>query len=902
MSAKSNTPIAPVTSPTSPASVVDSRKWVVPWWVAPMRDADLRAGLLTVAVASASYMGYDFWRDYTGQTTTDLVAFIVHYAAAWTFTLWIWASKGRWKKAEAPSPVWALRGMALVLWLMSAFALNRTMAVFQVATGWLSGMVVLTCVLLTGAAWFGQSQTDGEEIDDASRMMAGPALAGPIPVRIQQLWAMGLTMSGLLFVYMAIYLFPFYTISIPGLLVLGISVHSFVPLLIVLYVGQWLQTGWRQHEHLRPAIGLGVALPLVMLYGFLWQWQQVDRSARFITNSAQTRRDDELPNWVLLAQRLSPNWITDRWLHTGVVYTRFNGFDHLDFAPNFSTSTRLHDPLVVIASLVGPPLLPQESDRAKLVSTLFDARHQTTEHLWNGRNLRVTNILTQSRIWPHYRLSYTEKTLTIQNRSPRNSDSEEAVFTVHLPEGAVVSSLSLWVNGREQKGVLTTQAKADTAYRQVVNIESRVVPHDPSVVRWLEGNRVLVRVFPCSPGSDRQVKIGVTAPLRAEGNELVYENPFFEGPDARSATETIQLDFTQMPTFTHRPYFLVPHLWETSNNCRLRAETNYQPDWSVRFKTPALATAGFTIDGQTYTLVSATSAVEPFSPTAVYLDLNASWSEAEVQAVQQAVGHRPVWVYDEGLVQLTPDNQADIIGRLRGDRFSLFPVFRINDPAHALLITKNTNPGPNLDDLTGSHFAEHLSQYALRANGQVGLRTFCLSAPAPMVAGLIELRVLQPAYGSVIDLQQLLTNQTFVSPDEPNRVRLAATGTQLTQLPATVHPPKSISPAPDHLYRLFAYNNLMRQVGGYYFDRNRLTDKLIHEAEAAHVVTPVSGLIVLETQKDYDRFGIKRDQHGLANATLKSEGAVPEPHEWAMIALLAVLLMGLFFRQRYVRA
>jgi hypothetical protein len=68
-----------------------------------------------------------------------------------------------------------------------------------------------------------------------------------------------------------------------------------------------------------------------------------------------------------------------------------------------------------------------------------------------------------------------------------------------------------------------------------------------------------------------------------------------------------------------------------------------------------------------------------------------------------------------------------------------------------------------------------------------------------------------------------------------------------------------------------------------------LVDSLITEAARANVVTPISSLVVLETQADYQRFNIKKPIDSLENAALKKSGAVPEPHEWA----LAVLLIGL---------
>ena len=105
-----------------------------------------------------------------------------------------------------------------------------------------------------------------------------------------------------------------------------------------------------------------------------------------------------------------------------------------------------------------------------------------------------------------------------------------------------------------------------------------------------------------------------------------------------------------------------------------------------------------------------------------------------------------------------------------------------------------------------------------------------------------------------------------------------------------VSQPTSASAAPDHLMRVFTYNNLMRQIGKDYFNTKKLGDALITQAEKAHVVTPVSSLIVLETQADYDRFDIKASKDGLKNASIKNAGAVPEPHEWLLIVLSLVLL------------
>lgn len=71
---------------------------------------------------------------------------------------------------------------------------------------------------------------------------------------------------------------------------------------------------------------------------------------------------------------------------------------------------------------------------------------------------------------------------------------------------------------------------------------------------------------------------------------------------------------------------------------------------------------------------------------------------------------------------------------------------------------------------------------------------------------------------------------------------------------------------------------------------------LVNRAKQAYVVSPLSSLIVLETQNDYDRFGIKKSKNSLGNAGVS--GAVPEPHEWALIILSLSIMAYLYFRKR----
>ena len=66
--------------------------------------------------------------------------------------------------------------------------------------------------------------------------------------------------------------------------------------------------------------------------------------------------------------------------------------------------------------------------------------------------------------------------------------------------------------------------------------------------------------------------------------------------------------------------------------------------------------------------------------------------------------------------------------------------------------------------------------------------------------------------------------------------------------------------------------------------------------DEAYIVSPVSSLIVLETQKDYERFDIDESVNSLKNANLKDSGAVPEPHEWALIAVVLAIITLVYFK------
>ena len=105
--------------------------------------------------------------------------------------------------------------------------------------------------------------------------------------------------------------------------------------------------------------------------------------------------------------------------------------------------------------------------------------------------------------------------------------------------------------------------------------------------------------------------------------------------------------------------------------------------------------------------------------------------------------------------------------------------------------------------------------------------------------------------------------------------------------------------------RLFAYNQILKKIGVGYFKSGYENQELVDIANQAYVVSPISSLIVLETQKDYERFEIDENENSLGNANKKglkkatsgNSGSVPEPHEWCFIILSTLGLLSLYLKK-----
>jgi XrtN system VIT domain protein len=827
-------------------------------------DRTTQLGYLLLAVSVMLYCLEEYLDVDRGNE--NFMIFFAHYfiSIGFVITLLINKSYGvvrSWRRNHIHKTI-----ILLNLFLVSAYALNRELPVFEDSVSWLCVFILITSSTMLSYQYFDR-----------------------LPKAVNSIQLLFLGSALVLYVYMSIYVANFYLLGAVGVILFGIGAHILVPVLLLVAAIRLIIISDKKRQHLTLAwIASGAIITIGLAITFIAVWNSRVKAIDRLANQSVLHSDTDLPVWVKVAQSVKRDWITERILKSNLVYTSSNNFQW-EFFPNRNwDEKRKHDPLVFLATLNKVSSLSEE-DRKSILKTLTDSRHRAQERLWSGDNLTTSNIVTDVEIYPELRLAYSEQYLNIRNNARENrrwwGNSEEAIYTFQLPEGSVVTSLSLWVNGKEQKAILTSKQKANEAYTTIVGREMR----DPSVVHWQEGNTISVRVFPCTPEEERKFKIGVTSPLPVVGDQIIYRSVTFRGPDANTATQTSRVRFIGNPQNVE-----LPDAFEKNIKGEYFSEANYDPESTIKMLASPLKSNQFSFDGFTYSLSDSHPSLSKVEFNDIYLDLNNSWTSDEIHKLESLLKDHHVQVFTEdAFVQLSPENWKEVTNTLTQRNFSLFPFHHIQNIETALVITKGRDLSPYLRDFKDSPFTDGVSKF-FKTGKKVNV--FNLEGgTSAYIKSLRELRAFNFAEGNPDEALTLLKNQQFPFAAESEECVVFHDSKMILQ--KKVKNGETLKDtAPDHLARLFAYNNIMRQVGVNFFKDDFISEALVDEAATAYVVTPVSSLIVLETKEDYERFGIKDKDNSLHNASKNSSGAVPEPHEWALIIVFLLFIVFQVFR------
>lgn len=123
---------------------------------------------------------------------------------------------------------------------------------------------------------------------------------------------------------------------------------------------------------------------------------------------------------------------------------------------------------------------------------------------------------------PDSAIGYLEWTMTFKNSS--SWQQKEARSCIQLPVGAVVSRLTLWVDGQEREAAFASRSRTKQAYQNVVSRQ-----RDPVLVTTQGPDRIMVQCFPVpADGGLMKIRVGMTIPLNMISDDtVVLKLPFF---------------------------------------------------------------------------------------------------------------------------------------------------------------------------------------------------------------------------------------------------------------------------------------------------------------------------------------------------------------------------------------
>jgi hypothetical protein len=464
-------------------------------------------------------------------------------------------------------------------------------------------------------------------------------------------------------------------------------------------------------------------------------------------------------------------------------------------------------------------------------------------------------------------------------------NDEEARCEIALPPGAVVSRLTLWINGEEREAAFAGRAQVRAAYEGVVAMRK-----DPVLVTSSGKDRILMQAFPVQPNNRMKMRVGMTVPLilDAEQNGIlrwpyIRERNFALGEklehsfwiDSPTPVETLSIPLkTERTTSGH--YMARGTLSE-------RASGTIQPAVLIK-RDPSVNTTwarDTRADDGSY-VVQTIREQEAAAFNDVVLVLDGSVSMAEMAAKLGGLRlnmTRPLRVVLAGksVREFTVENSEVLAGELKK---VLFNGGQDNIPALERAWDLAAENG------AGAIIWIHGPQPVLISSGE-GLRQ--RFERRPNAVQLYDLPIERAPNAIVSDLPSGARYELVSMHRAPEQV-FASLYRELngkTKRYEAVREKSQSAPTGAesnlHLARLWAFDEVNRLV------KNQQREQAINLAALYQLVTEVSGAVVLETAQQYK-------QAGLEPVDVKSVPSVPEPGTWALMLMGGALLI--YFQRR----
>lgn len=673
--------------------------------------------------------------------------------------------------------------------------------------------------------------------------------------------------------YFALYLIPIMPFSFMGLLALGVGFYGLVPALVIIIHTVTIIRYLSNNKIYAVSFSGGFLVVLISMIVFTVGLNIESRKITQLARINSFDQNNELPYYISVSQNLKPNFFNEILLKKDIVYiplhdifsfSSFNSFGSKQF-----NERKINNPFISIAYLFCEDLTLDNDDKINILKSNFDKRLETEEQLWSGDDLFTKSIKEDVKIYPEARLAYTEITMNIACEKDTRGE-KEAIYSFQLPEGSVATSLSLWVNGIERKGVLTTKEKAKAAYKQIVGVEYR----DPSLMQWKEGNKVVVRVFPINYKTPRTFKCGFTTPLKVEDNQMKYQSLSIKGPNISNAETTSRIQTVGNTKI------------ETSKDFELNKgyyinQSKGLDDWEAHIPLTKVSNS-FAWKNKIYEVKDIQKTTISFKPSEIILDLNSSWTTKQIESFVELNKTNLFVIVNGKKKEINKDNFKAIELEFEDLHYSLLPLYEIS--RNSLIITKCGTFSANFEELEDSNYLKKIRTGTKDRN----LKVINISPDInPFWQTVKEQKYVDFFQTSLKNSLDLIHKKQFVLfKTDTNTVNIQPANISITESPQTGTIKTN---GPNHIYRMYAFGKVLEEQVKIQND-SLVQNQYVDLAKDANIVTPISSLIVLETDEDYKNNGIEKNVDTLGNASINNDGAVPEPHEWLLIILGSTIL------------
>lgn len=618
-------------------------------------------------------------------------------------------------------------------------------------------------------------------------------------------------------------------------------------------------------------------------------------------NSKRSLIDDDLPAWASLGMKLPVNHVSELYLQPES--------NNREVLFNWFGSDKLFDPFAFVVSNISKKSDLLNEDREHLLRLLFGYTHVSLNRLWNGNSLLTSDIESKIRLYPKARLAYTEIKMSVYNQS--GLGQQEAIYTFKVPEGSICTNLSLWIDGKEEPARLTFLSKAQKAYNTIVGIEKR----DPSYVTWMEDNLLRVKIFPVLANNYRTFKIGFISPLKTQTNSLEYNGFQIEGPILDSANHKLEANLFEAKdsNLISDGYTIQKKLSKESDSSYTSwfGYGKYKDKWSIQVQALPSATGRFQFSDLELKVTDLQIQKVDFLPTKIYILINSSLSKKEWKKIYSDLTSlnleaQIVLVTNEWFYSRNKEENLDFIENQNLPKFNLFPFYKIANQTDILVITNREDSSIPLEELKGSLFYNKSKEFFGKNKRKLFVYSINQSLSSYLNSlkeyGLIEnIRIPYDSLKEALKTKKLNipenTDNKYSFPDSSITIEMEK------------RKEKTNVSGNDLLARIVLYKRILYTYGKRFGNpkKDYLEKDLFEMAELGRIVSPVTSLIVLESESDYKRFGIDKNKKDLSKVNLTQDaskiqhGNVPEPEEW-LIAIICILCFYFIGKYKFKRA